>query len=255
MEWMLQDFSCTQRKLREIAGKHVDHLACFPVIFTTSAETTFAFRGSPLRASPWENSMQRRQFMTRSAGAVATGLMLGTVGLAGCTTTPPSSADGGSNVSKREKINSDVEAALSRLYATVPGSRELVGRARGVLVFPSVLAAGFVVGGEYGEGALRVGNRTEGYYRTVTGSVGWQIGAQSKALIFAFMTQDALDKFRNSEGWAAGVDASVALAKIGANGALDTNTAQKPVVGFVVTNAGLMANLSLEGTKVSKLNI
>lgn len=199
--------------------------------------------------------MERRHFMMRSAGVMATALLVGSAGLTGCTTTPPETAEGGSDVSKRAKINADVNAAISRLYATVPGSREILGRARGVLVFPSVFAAGFVVGAEFGDGALRVGNRNTGYYRIVSGSVGWQIGAQSKAMILAFMTQDALDRFRNSNGWAVGADASVALAKIGANGTLDSNTIQKPVIGFVVTNAGLMANLTLEGTKISRLGI
>jgi lipid-binding SYLF domain-containing protein len=199
--------------------------------------------------------MERRHFMMRSAGMMGATLLVGAAGLAGCTTTPPEAAEGGSEASKRAKINADVNAAVSRLYATVPGSREVLARARGVLVFPSVFAAGFVVGAEFGDGALRVGNRSTGYYRIVSGSVGWQIGAQSKAMILAFMTQDALDRFRNSNGWAVGADASVAFAKVGANGTLDSNTIQKPVIAFVVTNAGLMANLTLEGTKISRLDI
>jgi lipid-binding SYLF domain-containing protein len=94
-----------------------------------------------------------------------------------------------------------------------------------------------------------------GYYSTTSASVGLQAGAQSKSLIFLFMTQDALDKFRNSDGWAAGVDASVALVKMGANGTVDTTTATAPVEAFILTNAGLMADVSLAGTKVSKLKI
>lgn len=199
--------------------------------------------------------MQRRHFMLGSAALATGSLIIGPLGLAGCTTTPPSRAEGGSTASKREKINGEVNGALSRLYSTVPGSRDLIRRARGVLVFPEVLNAAFVVGGSYGEGALRVGDRTSGYYQVGSISVGWQAGAQSKALILAFMTSDALDKFRNSNGWAVGADATVAVAKIGANGVLDTNTAQQPIVGFVVTNAGLMAGLSLQGTKISRLNV
>jgi lipid-binding SYLF domain-containing protein len=154
-------------------------------------------------------------------------------------------------LTKRQRIDKDVQATLDRLYSTTPGSRELVNKAKGALVFPSVLAAGFVVGGEYGEGALLVNGHTVDYYSTVTGSFGLQIGAQSKAIIFLFMTSDALEKFRNSEGWTAGVDASVAVIKAGANGQL--TTAPQPVNVIVMTNAGLMANLSVEGTKVTKL--
>jgi lipid-binding SYLF domain-containing protein len=135
----------------------------------------------------------------------------------------------------------------------VNGSRELVAKARGVLVFPSVLQAGFIVGAQYGKGALRVGGSSVGYYSTTSGSFGLQAGAQSKALIFLFMTQDALDKFRNSDGWSAGADASVALVKMGANGAIDTTTATKPVEVIVLTNAGLMADVSLQGTKISRI--
>jgi lipid-binding SYLF domain-containing protein len=119
-----------------------------------------------------------------------------------------------------------------------------------------LVAAGVVVGGEYGEGALRERGASVGYYKTSTASFGLQIGAQSKAVILMFMTQDALDKFRTTDkGWTAGVDGSVAVAKTGANGSLDTATTSSPIVGFVVTNSGLMANLSFEGTKVSKLDI
>ena len=158
-------------------------------------------------------------------------------------------------MSKRQSIDASVDGTLSRLYSTVKGSHELLAKSRGVLVFPEVLQAGFIVGGQYGEGALRVGGATVGYYSTVSGSFGLQAGAQSKALIFAFMTQDALDKFRSTDGWAAGVDASVALVTLGANGVLDTNTATSPVEAFVLTNAGLMADVSLAGTKVNRLTI
>jgi lipid-binding SYLF domain-containing protein len=158
-------------------------------------------------------------------------------------------------MSKRQAIDASVDGTISRLYTTVPGSRELMSKARGVLVFPSVIQAGFIVGGQYGEGALRVGGSTVGYYSTVSGSVGLTAGGQSKAIIFLFMTQDSLDKFRNSDGWSAGGDASVALVKVGANGVIDTTTATAPVQAFVLTNAGLMGDLSLAGTKVTRLKI
>jgi lipid-binding SYLF domain-containing protein len=94
----------------------------------------------------------------------------------------------------------------------------------------------------------------DGYYNTAAGSIGLQIGAESKALVFLFMTQDALDRFRAGEGWAGGVDASVALFKVGANGDVDVIEARAPTLAFVMTNSGLMANLSLEGTKVTRIH-
>ena len=190
--------------------------------------------------------MQKRKFLVKSAGLFCTAALV----LSGCTTTPMSGAD---RTNKRQEIDANVNSTLKRLSSTMPGSHELVNKARGILVFPSVLAAGFGIGGEYGEGALRIGGKTVDYYSTVSGSFGLQIGAQSKAVIFLFMTQEALDKFRNSQGWTAGVDASVAVIKAGANGDVDLNTATQPVNVFVMTNQGLMANLTVEGTKITKL--
>ncbi|CAB3747814.1 hypothetical protein GQ57_25865 [Burkholderia sp. MSh2] len=185
----------------------------------------------------------------------AAAVMLGSLALAGCTTTPDKPENAATSASKRQSIDASVNATLSRLYSTVPGSRELVAKSRGVLVFPNVLQAGFIVGGQSGNGALRVGGSTVGYYNTSSLSVGLQAGAQSKAIVFLFMTQDSLDAFRKSEGWAAGADASVAVVKVGANGAIDTTTATAPVEVLVLTNAGLMGDLSVNGTKVTRLDI
>lgn len=199
--------------------------------------------------------MNKQRFMLKAATAV----VAGGLALAGCTTTTnngsPTAQSPGSTTSKRQEINSGVDAALSRMYAQVPGSRDLVSRARGVLVFPKVLQAGFVVGGEFGEGALRTGGTTQGYYNLVAGSFGLQAGAQSKTVVFLFMTDDALKTFQQRQGWSVGGDASVALLKMGANGAVDTTTATKPVEVIVMTNAGLMGDLSLQGMKISRINL
>jgi lipid-binding SYLF domain-containing protein len=192
--------------------------------------------------------MQKRSFLLKSAATLA----LVTFALAGCTTTTTSGKE--SNGSARREVNEGIDSTMSRLYTQVPGSRELVAKANGVLVFPNVLAAGLGIGGEYGRGALRVRGATTGYYSLGSLSVGLQIGAQSKAVVFLFMSQEALDKFRNSKGWTAGADASVAALKVGANGAVDTSSATGPVSAFVLTNAGLMANLNIEGTKITRLD-
>ncbi|SAL14298.1 lipoprotein [Caballeronia peredens] len=160
-----------------------------------------------------------------------------------------------SNAAKRQSIDAKVNSTLSRMYESVKGSKELVAKSNGVLVFPSVLKVGFIAGGEYGEGALHVGGKTAGYYSTVSGSFGLQAGAQSKAIIFLFMTHDALNSFRNAKGWSVGGEGSVALLKVGANGEIDTATASAPVEAIVLTNAGLMGDISLSGTKVSRLKI
>ncbi|KND59045.1 putative lipoprotein [Candidatus Paraburkholderia schumanniana] len=194
--------------------------------------------------------MQRRNFILKSTAVLA----LGGLALAGCTANRNAGKEQAAGAAdERRSIDTDVDSTIQRLYATVGGSRELVAKSRGILVFPSVIQAGFIVGAQYGKGSLRVGGSTVGYYSTTSGSFGLQAGAQSKALIFLFMTQDALDKFRNSDGWSAGADASVALVKMGANGMIDTTTVTKPVEAIVLTNAGLMADVSLQGTKVSRL--
>ncbi|WP_175946163.1 YSC84-related protein [Caballeronia sp. BCC1704] len=195
--------------------------------------------------------MQRRILVTASSAVLA----LSCLALTGCTMNKNAGTEQAAGAAdQRRSIDADVDSTIQRLYVSVPGSRELVGKARGILVFPSVLQAGLVVGAEYGKGALRVGGHTVGYYSTTSGSFGLQAGAQSKALIFLFMTQEALDNFRNSKGWSAGADASVALLKMGANGKIDTTTATKPVNAIVLTNAGLMADASLQGTKISRLD-
>jgi lipid-binding SYLF domain-containing protein len=178
--------------------------------------------------------------------------------LAGCSTTASVSkpAEGGtpSTAESRHAVDASYHETLDRLYASTPGSRELVAKARGVLVFPRVISAGLVVGGAYGEGQLREHGRVEGYYRTTTGSIGWQIGAQSRAIVILFMTDDSLQRFLASKGWSGGADASVAVLTAGANGAIDANAAQAPTSAFIMTNAGLMAGATLQGTKITRID-
>lgn len=152
-----------------------------------------------------------------------------------------------------QEIDIKVDAALERFRAEVQGGERFLQAAAGVMVFPDVLKAGFGIGGEYGEGALRIGGQTVDYYSTAAASIGFQFGAQSKAVFVLFMDEQALQSFRNTAGWRAGVDGSINLIRIGAGASVDTNNLQDPVVGFVLTNAGLMYNLTLEGSKFTRL--
>ena len=138
----------------------------------------------------------------RSIG-LAVALGLGSIAMVGCTTTPKGAEASGPTA--RAAIDREVDATLSRLYSTVPGTREMVQRAAGVLVFPSVVGGSFVVGAEYGKGALREGGTTTGYYSMTAGSIGFQAGGQSKAVVYVFNTGEALQKFKASNGWTAGV--------------------------------------------------
>ncbi|WP_373683045.1 YSC84-related protein [Paraburkholderia sp. UYCP14C] len=195
--------------------------------------------------------MNRRNFVH----TLALTTMAASLALAGCTTTGSSGESPATDAAKRQQIDAGVDGAIAKLYDTVKGSRELVGKAQGVLVFPAVKKAAFIVGGSYGEGALRVGGASVGYYSTAAASFGLQAGADSSAVFFLFMTQDALTKFRNSSGWSAGADASVSLLKVGANGTIDTGSINSEVVAVVLTNAGLMADVSVAGTKVTRMNL
>ena len=152
------------------------------------------------------------------------------------------------------EIDIEVVAALNRFDQEVPTGRELLANAKGVLVFPKVIKAGFGIGGEYGEGALRISGRSAGYYNLISASIGLQLGAQSRAELILFMTDEALERFQHSDGWEAGVDGSVTLIDTGVAGEIDTNTISDPVIGFIFGEQGLMANLSLEGAKISKLD-
>ena len=160
------------------------------------------------------------------------------------------------DAAERAEINSNVDAALSELHAGVPGSQEIEKQAYGVLVFPAIYKAGFIIGAEHGKGALRVHGKSVGYYSTSGASFGLLAGAEKRSMALMFMTQDALEHFQTSSGWDVGADASVAIVQVGAAGSLDASQLKKqPVVAFVFGTSGLMGNLSLGGTKVSKLDL
>lgn len=151
------------------------------------------------------------------------------------------------------EINIGVDATLQRFKKEVTGGAQFLNKAEAVLVFPNVIKAGLVVGGEYGEGALRVAGKTVSYYSTAGASVGFQMGAQSKSVVLVFLSKQALNSFRNSDGWKVGVDGSVALIKWGVGEDVNSVEINDPVVAFIFDNKGLMYNLTLEGSKFSKI--
>jgi lipid-binding SYLF domain-containing protein len=152
-----------------------------------------------------------------------------------------------------QEIDASVNAVLDRFTKQVRGSSQLLQQAKGVLVFAGVIKAGIGVGGEYGEGALRIGGKTNAYYSIAAASIGFQLGAQKKDIILVFLQDEALRKFQNSQGWQIGVDGSVVIVDLGANASIDTTKINQPIVGFVIGQKGLMYNLTLEGSKISKM--
>ena len=159
---------------------------------------------------------------------------------------------GTAHAASAAEIDAQVNQALKD-FQKIDGASAYLKIAKGVLVFPKVYKAGIGVGGEYGEGALRVGGKSVDYYSTAAASIGFQLGAQAKSIVVIFTQTEALQKFRASEGWKVGVDGSVALVDIGAGKAVDTTNIKDPVIGFIFGQKGLMYNLTLEGSKFTKL--
>jgi lipid-binding SYLF domain-containing protein len=159
-----------------------------------------------------------------------------------------------SSAADAREIDVSVNVALEQFRKEVKGAGEFLASSKGYLVFPKVVKAGLGIGGEYGEGSLRIGGKTAAYYSTAAASIGLQLGVQKKSVIIVFLTSGALSKFRQSEGWEVGVDGSVALIKVGAGGSIDTTNVSDPIVAFVFGQKGLMYNLTLEGSKFTKLD-
>ena len=151
------------------------------------------------------------------------------------------------------EIDTKVDTSLEKFQNQVYGAKDIMAKAEGVLVFPRVYKGGIGIGAEYGEGALRVGGKTVDYYNTVSGSIGFQLGGQAKTVYIFFMEDAALANFRQSHGWKVGVDGSIALISVGADGSIDTMKTNEPIVGFILGQKGLMYNLTLEGSKFTKL--
>jgi lipid-binding SYLF domain-containing protein len=159
-----------------------------------------------------------------------------------------------SEAASAAEINADANATLHSFVRQIGGARELANKAAGILVFPSVIKAGIGFGGEYGEGLLIVHQRPAGYYNLISASFGFQLGVQERSVIIMFMTDEALAGFNNRAGWKIGVDGSVAIITLGAGGSIDTDQSTSPVIGFILDPKGLMYNLTLEGSKISRIS-
>ena len=159
-----------------------------------------------------------------------------------------------SDAASAPEIDAAVDATLRSFESQVPGARELAVKAAGILVFPSVVKAGIGIGGEYGEGLLIIRGRPGGYFNLVSASFGLQLGVQARSVIIMFMTEEALASFERTYGWKVGVDGSIAIATIGAGGSIDTEKLTSPVIGFILDPTGLMYNLILEGSKISRIS-
>jgi len=152
------------------------------------------------------------------------------------------------------EIDRNVTQALTTLYQTTPGSRALAEKARGVLVFPNIVKAGFIVAGQYGDGALRERNRTVGFYRSFSASVGYQAGAQSFGYVLFFMDDGSLRYLDQSNGWEIGTGPSLVVLDKGFGKNLSTTTMRSGVYAFIFNQKGLMGGLGIQGSKITKIN-
>lgn len=152
------------------------------------------------------------------------------------------------------EIDRDARAALQKLYAKTPSAKVLGEKAKSILVFPGIVKAGLIVGGQFGEGALMKDGKTVGYYNSVAVSYGLQAGAQKFGYALFFMSDSAATWLDRSDGWEIGTGPSIVVIDAGKAGALTTTTAQSDIYAFFFSQQGLMAGLGLQGTKITKIN-
>jgi lipid-binding SYLF domain-containing protein len=153
----------------------------------------------------------------------------------------------------KAEIDSKVSTSLKKLYDTEPAAKALGGKAKAVLVFPDIVKGGFIVAGEYGDGALLKGNNTAGYYRALAASVGFQAGAQSFGYVLFFMDDDSLAYLDKSDGWELGTGPTLVVLDKGFGKNFSTTTLQKGVYAIIFNQKGLMGGISLQGSKITKI--
>jgi lipid-binding SYLF domain-containing protein len=152
------------------------------------------------------------------------------------------------------EIDRNATQALSLLYKTTPGAKALADKSRAILIFPSIVKGGVIVGGQFGDGALRKRGRTVGYYRSLSGSYGLQAGAQSFGYVLFFMDEASLRHLNNSGGWELGTGPSLVVLDKGFGKNLSTTTLQKGVYAFIFNQKGLMGGIGIQGSKITKIN-
>ena len=151
------------------------------------------------------------------------------------------------------EIDRKVDAALAQLYEKMPAAKKQAESAKAILVFPDVVKAGLIIGGTYGNGALRANGKTVGYYNTVEGSYGLQAGAQSFGYALFFMDDEAFEYLQQSEGWEFGLGPSITVVDEGLASSLTTTTGKDHVYAFFFDQTGLMGGLGLKGGKISRI--
>jgi lipid-binding SYLF domain-containing protein len=151
------------------------------------------------------------------------------------------------------EIDRDATAALKKLYSSTAGAKDLGDKAKGILIFPSIIKGGFIIGGQYGDGALRQGGKTVRYYRSVAASYGLQAGVQSFGYVLMFMDEASLAYLDKSDGWEIGTGPSVVVVDKGMGKSMTSTTLKSGVYAFIFGQKGLMAGIGLQGSKITKI--
>jgi lipid-binding SYLF domain-containing protein len=165
----------------------------------------------------------------------------------------PSAALNCASAASASDLNRDSDMALRNLYRTHPFAEELSKHARAILIFPNIVKAGLIFGGAYGEGELSQGSQIDGYYNSVTASWGFQAGAQSYGYVVFLMSEKAVRYIHETHGWEIGVGPTVVIVDEGVAKNLSTSTLKDDAYAFIFDQQGLMAGVSLEGTKISHI--
>jgi lipid-binding SYLF domain-containing protein len=161
---------------------------------------------------------------------------------------------GAAMAASASEIDRNATQALYTLYSTTPGAKALGDKAKAILIFPSIVKGGFIVAGQFGDGALRRRGRTVGYYRSVAASYGLQAGVQAFGYVLFFMDEASLQYLKKSDGWELGSGPSLVVLDKGFAKNLSTTTLQKGVYAFIFNQKGLMGGIGLQGSKITRIN-
>jgi lipid-binding SYLF domain-containing protein len=182
--------------------------------------------------------------LAKTIGLVIALVMFGSNAL-----TPPAAL-----AASAKAIDRDATASLAKLYKHTPGAKALADKAVGVLVFPSIVKGGFLIAGQYGDGALRKNGKTVAYYRSLAASYGFQAGIQAYGYVLFFMDNESLQYLDNTAGFELGTGPSLVVLDAGFGKALSTTTLQKGIYAFIFDQKGLMGGVGIQGTKITKIN-
>ncbi len=225
-----------------LAGTHVTPQT--PVIYLTLMHHRITHSATLYGIRLDKSALKNREMQMKHIHALLLSFMV-------CTTMLIGSA---ASAATAENLTRDSNQALATLIQTNPLAAQMSRKAKAVLIFPNIVKAGLVFGGAYGQGVLKQNSKVSSYYNSVTASFGWQAGAESYGYVVFLMTKNAVQYIRDTQGWEIGIGPSVVIVNDGIAKNLSTSTLKDGAYAFIFDQQGLMASLSIEGTKITKIN-